>query len=47
MSDINIYADQAAIDALTPITGDVVLRASDNAVLVYNGTAWKEFQADA
>lgn len=47
MSDINIYADQTAIDALTPITGDVVLRASDNAVLLYNGSAWKEFQPDA
>ena len=47
MSDINIYADQTAIDALTPITGDVVLRADDNAVLLYNGSAWKEFQPDA
>lgn len=47
MSDLNIYADQTAIDALTPITGDVVLRASDNAVLLYNGSAWKEFQPDA
>jgi hypothetical protein len=47
MSDLNIYADQTAIDALPPITGDVVLRASDNAVLLYNGSAWKEFQPDA
>lgn len=47
MTDINIYADQTAIDALTPITGDVVLRSSDEAVLLYNGTAWKEFQPDA
>jgi len=47
MSDINIYADQTAIDTLTPITGDVVLRADDNAVLLYNGSAWKEFQPDA
>ena len=47
MTDINIYADQTAINALTPISGDVVLRASDNAVLLYNGSAWKEFQPDA
>lgn len=47
MTYINIYADQAAINELTPISGDIVLRASDNAVLLYNGSAWKEFQPDA
>ena len=47
MSDINIYADQTAINALSPITGDVVLRESDNAVLLWNGAAWKEFHPDA
>jgi len=47
MSDINTYADQTAIDALTPQAGDIVLRLSDNAVLLYNGTAWKVFNNDA
>lgn len=47
MSDINTYADQTAIDALTPITGDLVLRESDNNVLLWNGSAWKSFAPDA
>lgn len=46
MSDINTYADQTAIDALTPITGDLVLRESDNNVLLWNGSAWKSFAPD-
>ena len=45
MSDINAYADQTAIDALTPQSGDIVLRLSDNTVLLWNGSAWKEFNA--
>ena len=47
MSDINIYPDQAAIDALTPVAGDIVIRLSDNAVLLYNGSEWKVFLLDA
>ena len=47
MSDLLIYPDQAAIDALTPKIGDMVLRASDSAVLLWTGSIWKVFKPNA
>ena len=47
MTDINIYADQAEIDALNPNAGDIVLRLSDDSVLLWSGTEWITFANDA
>lgn len=47
MSDINTYADQAEIDALNPNTGDIVLRLSDNSILLWSGAEWITFTNDA
>lgn len=46
MSDINTYTT-AEIAALTPQTGDLVLNTDTNAVQLWNGSAWKIFNADA
>ena len=45
MSDLNVHTT-AEINALTPITGDLVLDSTLNAVKLYDGTAWKTFNAD-
>jgi len=45
MSDLNVYTT-AEINALTPITGDLVLDSTLNAVKLYNGSAWKTFDGD-
>lgn len=50
MSDINTYANQAAIDALTPIAGDLVVNRDTNALhLCTNATGpvWKIFTNDS
>ena len=45
MSDLNVYTT-AEINALTPITGDLVVDSNLNAVKLYDGTAWKTFDSD-
>ena len=45
MSDLNVYTT-AEINALTPITGDLVLDSDLNAVKLYDGAAWKTFTTD-
>ena len=45
MSDINAYT-AAEIAALTPLSGDLVLNTDDNAVQLWNGSAWKIFNSD-
>lgn len=45
MSDINAYTT-AQIAALTPLSGDLVLNTDDNAVQLWNGSAWKIFNSD-
>jgi hypothetical protein len=45
MSDLNVYTT-AEINALTPITGDLVVDSDLNAVKLYNGSAWKTFTTD-
>ena len=45
MSDINAYT-AAEIAALTPLSGDLVLNTDDNAVQLWNGSAWKIFSSD-
>ena len=50
MSDINTYANQAAIDLLTPIAGDLVVNRETNALhLCTNATGpvWKIFTNDS
>ena len=47
MSDLLIYPDQTAINALTPKIGDMVLRDSDSSVLLWTGSIWKEFKPNA
>jgi len=53
MSDINTYADAAAITALSPINGDLVLNQADSSLyLCINADAsginrWKKFANDA
>jgi hypothetical protein len=44
MSDLNVYTT-AEINALTPITGDLVLDSTLNAVKLYDGAAWKTFNS--
>lgn len=45
MSDINTYTT-AEIASLTPQSGDLVLNTDDNAVQLWNGSAWKIFNSD-
>lgn len=46
MSDLNVYTT-AEINALSsPVTGDLVLDSSLNAVKLYNGSTWKTFTSD-
>lgn len=45
MSDINAYTT-AEIANLTPQSGDLVLNTDDNAVQLWNGSAWKIFNSD-
>lgn len=53
MSDINTYADEAAITALTPINGDLVLNKGDNSLYLCTDSAasgiarWKKFTNDS
>lgn len=44
MSDLNVYTT-AEINALTPITGDLVVDSTLNAVKLYDGAAWKTFNS--
>lgn len=49
MSDINIYENQAAIDALTPISGDLVVDRGTRTLHLCTGTSpvsWKIFTPD-
>ena len=49
MSDINIYENQAAIDALTPISGDLVVDRETGTLHLCTGTSpvsWKVFTPD-
>ena len=49
MSDINIYENQAAIDALTPISGDLVVDRGTSTLHLCTGTSpvsWKIFTPD-
>lgn len=52
MSDINTYADEAAITALTPINGDLVLNRDNNSLYLCTDSAasginrWKKFTND-
>lgn len=46
MTDINTYT-AAEIANLTPQSGDLVLNTDDNAVQLWNGSAWKVFNSDA
>lgn len=45
MTDINTYTT-AEISALTPQSGDLVLNTDDDAVQLWNGSAWKVFNSD-
>jgi hypothetical protein len=45
MTDINTYT-AAEIANLTPQSGDLVLNTDDNAVQLWNGSAWKVFNSD-
>ena len=50
MSDINIYENQAAIDALTPISGDLVVDRGTRTLHLCTGTSpvsWKIFTPDS
>ena len=50
MSDINTYANQAAIDALSPIAGDLVVNRETNALHLctsINPDVWKIFTNDS
>ena len=46
MSDLNVYTT-SAINALTPITGDMVVDSDLNAVKLYDGAAWRVFNSDS
>jgi hypothetical protein len=45
MTDINTYT-AAEISALTPQSGDLVLNTDNDAVQLWNGSAWKIFDSD-
>ena len=47
MSYVSIYANQAEINGINPNPGDIVLRSSDNMLLLWSGSQWKEFEPDA
>ena len=47
MSDLLVYPNQTAINALTPKIGDMVLRDSDSSVLLWTGSVWREFKPNA
>lgn len=47
MSDLNVYSTTAAVNALTPVDGDMVVDTEANAVKVYCNGAWKVFNDDA
>ena len=50
MSDINIYENQAAIDALTPASGDLVVDRGARTLHLCTGTSpvtWKIFVPDS
>jgi hypothetical protein len=50
MSDINTYANQAAIDGLSPIVGDLVVNRETNALhlcTAINPDVWKIFTNDS
>lgn len=46
MSDLNVYTT-SQINALTPITGDMVVDSDLNAVKLYDGSAWRVFNSDS
>ena len=46
MSDLNVYTT-SQINALTPITGDMVVDSDLNAVKLYDGAAWRTWNSDA
>jgi len=46
MSDLNVYTT-SQINALTPITGDMVIDSDLNAVKLYDGAAWRVFNSDS
>ena len=46
MSDLNVYTT-SAINALTPITGDMVIDSDLNAVKLYDGAAWRTWNSDS
>ena len=46
MSDLNVYTT-SQINALTPITGDMVVDSDLNAVKLYDGAAWRVFNSDS
>lgn len=46
MSDLNVYTT-SQINALTPITGDMVVDSDLNAVKLYDGAAWRTWNADS
>ena len=53
MSDINTYADEAAITGLTPINGDLVLNRDNNSLYLCTDSSasgiarWKKFANDS
>ena len=46
MSDLNVYTT-SQINALTPITGDMVVDSDLNAVKLYDGYAWRTWNSDS
>lgn len=46
MSDLNVHTT-SQINALTPITGDMVVDSDLNAVKLYDGAAWRTFNSDS
>tara|TARA_R110002012_G_scaffold283769_2_gene474297 strand:- start:965 stop:1843 length:879 start_codon:yes stop_codon:yes gene_type:complete len=46
MSDLNVYTT-SQINALTPITGDMVVDSDLNAVKLYDGSAWRTWNSDS
>lgn len=46
MSDLNVYTT-SEINALTPITGDLVVDSDLNAIKLYDGSAWRTFNSDS
>ena len=46
MSDLNVYTT-SQINALTPITGDMVVDSDLNAIKLYDGAAWRTWNSDS